>query len=176
MYATDASRSHQSRRPRQPRLHLRADVRLLSPDLPRFHPEDASTPSFVFESQELNDTSESYPPAPGEMSLPEKDLLCLILNPEPPLPFPLHPLTMARGPEAQEYEIPQEKRLKILRDLYPFFPTPTLDTRIFDLHQQSHFMVREFRVIRERNRNILVSPYYPQSGGTVLDWILKDDD
>ncbi len=175
MCAADASRSHQSRRPRQPRLHLRTDVRVLSRDLPRFHPEDASEPSFFFEAPDASNAGESYPPAPDEMSIPEKDLLCLILNPEPPLPFPLHPLPMARGPEAQEYEIPQEKRLKILRQLYPFFPTPPLDSQLYDLHHQAPFMVREFRVIRERNRNILVSPYYPQSGGTVLDWIQNED-
>ena len=175
MCAEDASRLHKSRRPRRNRLHFRADGRLASHDLPTFHQEDAFPPSLLFGSQEIKAPQKSHPSAPGEMSVPEKDLLCMIMPPEPPLPFPLHTLQMGHGPNAREYEIPQEKRLHILRKLYPFFPVPALDTRIYDLHQQTSFMVREFRVIRERDRNILVSPYYPQSGGTVLDWIPKDN-
>lgn len=31
--------------------------------------------------------------------------------------------------------------------------------------------MRGFRIIRWRNANLLVSPDYPKSGGTLLDWV-----
>jgi hypothetical protein len=52
---------------------------------------------------------------------------------------------------------------------------PALDARRYDLHERKDFTVREYRVIRERNRNFLVSPYYPRSGGMVVDWMQEED-
>ncbi len=52
---------------------------------------------------------------------------------------------------------------------------PALDARRYDLHERRDFTVREYRVIRERNRNFLVSPYYPRSGGMVVDWMQEED-
>jgi hypothetical protein len=34
--------------------------------------------------------------------------------------------------------------------------------------------VRDYRVIWENGQNLLVSPYYPSSGGTVIDWMPPD--
>lgn len=175
MCAEKASRIHSSRRIRRKPLHLPSEPCLSQGSRVLQEAREDAPPLFFEVFEPCSGRKESYPPAPGEMSLPEKDLLCLILTAEPPLPFPLHPLKMASGPETQEYEIPQERRQQILRQLYPFLPIPSLDTRFFDLHQQTSFVAREFRVIRERDRNILVSPYYPQTGGTVLDWIPRDD-
>jgi hypothetical protein len=36
--------------------------------------------------------------------------------------------------------------------------------------------VRDFRVTWENGQNWLVSPYYPNSGGTVIDWVPPDDE
>jgi hypothetical protein len=33
------------------------------------------------------------------------------------------------------------------------------------------FIVKDFRVTWEHGMNYLVSPYYPESGGTVIDWM-----
>ncbi len=114
-------------------------------------------------------------PSPGEeeeeMSVQEKDILCTVLPETPPLPYPLKPLDMARGPQTREYEIPEGERDRLLEELYPFFPPLPPQRRVYDLHQGEYFQAREYRIIRERGRNLLVSPFYPQTGGTVLDWM-----
>ena len=44
------------------------------------------------------------------------------------------------------------------------------------LHEEKNFRVSSFKVIREDNRNYLVSPYYAKSGGMVIDWMEPDED
>jgi hypothetical protein len=39
------------------------------------------------------------------------------------------------------------------------------------LNQLERFKAGEYRVIRERGRNMLVSPDYPNTGGMVVDWV-----
>ena len=41
---------------------------------------------------------------------------------------------------------------------------------MYDIHANKTFIVKEFRVTWEHGMNYLVSPYYPESGGTVIDW------
>ena len=110
-------------------------------------------------------------PQAGIMSAPEKDMLCIIQDEDEPLDFPLHPLKMAHGPDALEYEIPDDERENVLQKLYPFTPCPKLTEKRLDIHEQKEFVIQDYRVIRERNRNFLVSPYYPRSGGMVVDWM-----
>jgi hypothetical protein len=74
----------------------------------------------------------------------------------------------------EEYIIPDEKKLEVLKQLYIFTPLPALDDERFDLHEGKKFRVGDFRVTWEDGRNYLVSPYYPSSGGTVIDWMLAD--
>jgi len=45
---------------------------------------------------------------------------------------------------------------------------------MYDLHADKTFIVKEFRVTWEHSMNYLVSPYYPESGGTVIDWMDGD--
>jgi len=40
-----------------------------------------------------------------------------------------------------------------------------------DIHAEKTFRVGEFIVTREGGMNVLASPYYLESGGTVIDWI-----
>ncbi len=89
---------------------------------------------------------------------------------EPKLPFPTKPL-LINSRTVQEYIIPEEKRKQVLEQLYPFEDVPDLDELCYDIHEGKAFKVREYRVTREDNMNYLVSPYYPHSGGTVIDWI-----
>lgn len=110
------------------------------------------------------------------MSEPEKELLTMILPEEAPLPYPLHPLKMAYGPDSLEYEIPLEKKAEVLKALYPFVSCPEMTEERFDIHEQKNFFVKDFRVIRERNRNMLVSPYFPTSGGMLIDWAPAEQD
>ena len=45
---------------------------------------------------------------------------------------------------------------------------------MIDIHEDKTFKVRDFRVTREDGMNLLVSPYYPNSGGTVIDWVREE--
>lgn len=107
----------------------------------------------------------------AEMSVPEKDMLCMIYDEQEPMDFPLRDLKMSNGSVEQEYDIPEDRKAAVFSTLYIFDRQPKLDDLRFDLHEEKPFRVRDYRVIRCRNRNMLVSPYYPRSGGMVVDWM-----
>ncbi len=86
------------------------------------------------------------------------------------LPFPTKPLII-NGFTVEEYIIPEEKKEEVLKALYPFIPVPPLNEKRMDLHSGKKFRIREFRVTREGSMNCLVSPYYEEGGGTVIDWV-----
>ncbi len=87
----------------------------------------------------------------------------------PPLPFPIKVVPSATGP-VRIYEIPDDQKESILEQLYIFRPVPSLDDVMEDIHAEKKFRVREFLVAREGGMNVLASPYYLKSGGTVIDW------
>lgn len=89
---------------------------------------------------------------------------------EPRLPFPTR-IIPAKWGSVEEYDIPTGEKTAVLDRLYPFEPVPGLDEEMFDLHAEKTFRVSDFRVVRDLGENLLVSPYYPESGGTVIDWI-----
>ncbi len=91
------------------------------------------------------------------------------------LPFPTRPLFI-NGVEVEEYIIPEGKRAEVLNALYCFRPVPSLEEEQVDIHSGKKFKVREFRVTREYGHNCLVSPYYEEGGGTVIDWVPADED
>jgi len=105
------------------------------------------------------------------MSPGEKEILCMMVSPEPQLPFPLVDMHLANGDTEKEYVIPDEQREQIFEELFPFVPRPDLDDVMLDIHENKTFVVRDFRVLRWEGRNLLVSPYYPHSGGMVVDWM-----
>jgi len=105
------------------------------------------------------------------MSEMEKRVLQAIMPESEPLPYPTRTLVMSVGPDAEEYVIPENDKGLVLRDLYPFSSPPELDDVMLDIHEEKHFRVGDFKVIREDNRNYLVSPYYAKSGGMAIDWI-----
>lgn len=41
---------------------------------------------------------------------------------------------------------------------------------MYDIHEGKKFVVKDFMVTREGEANFLVSPYYFESGGSVIDW------
>jgi hypothetical protein len=98
-----------------------------------------------------------------------------ITHAESKLPYPTR-LLEVHGGTVEEYIIPDEKREEVLDDLYPFEPVPSLDEEFLDLHEGRKFTVRDFRVTWENGHNFLVSPYYPSSGGSVIDWMPADFD
>ena len=109
-----------------------------------------------------------------EVSASEKRILCAIVPESPELPYPLRELRMWRGKPAMEYVIPEEAREKVLKDVYPFEECPALSDELFDIHEEKMFMVKDFKVIRQFGRNLLVSPYFAHSGGMVVDWMDRE--
>lgn len=92
-------------------------------------------------------------------------------QPDPRLPFP----TITRpGPglvgASEEYLIPEAAREKVLLELYPFADPPKLTDVMIDIECEKRFVVKDFKVVREAGRNLLTTPFYYESGGTVIDW------
>ena len=116
-------------------------------------------------------TTETNAKSSQIMSEQEKRILRTLLPESEPLPYPTVPLAMSIGPDTIEYQIPDEHKERLLRELFIFTEVPDLADKAFDIHEERFFQVRDYKVIREDNRNYLVSPYYANSGGTVLDWI-----
>ncbi|HSL47221.1 MAG TPA: hypothetical protein VK897_27525 [Anaerolineales bacterium] len=88
-----------------------------------------------------------------------------------PLPYPTRPLFFPNGECVDEFIIPEEDKEIVLAQLYPFSPVPKLTDIMYDLHAGKTFTVKDFRVTWEHGMNYLVSPHYPESGGTVIDWV-----
>lgn len=93
-----------------------------------------------------------------------------------PLKFPCEVRVRdSRGrPISEEYIIPLNARKDVLELLYPFVEKPSLDEELFDIHEGKKFLVADFKVVREHGLTLLVSPYYYQSGGSVIDWVPPD--
>jgi len=91
----------------------------------------------------------------------------------PRLSYPTCPV-QAGAETIKEYIIPDEEKAQVLDHLYPFDPVPALTEMMFDLHEERQFRVGDFRVIRGAAMDMLVSPYYFNSGGTVIDWMPPD--
>ena len=104
----------------------------------------------------------------------EKEMMDMIEIHETPLPYPTDKLVDARGACYESYQIPMQDKANILREYYPFTPVPKMDEVLLDIHENKTFTVKDFLIIREKGRNYLVSPYYPNSYGTVLDWVSPD--
>lgn len=86
------------------------------------------------------------------------------------LPYATRPLVFPNGHTVEEFIIPDEDRELVLAQLYPFSPIPRLTDQMIDIHVDKIFTVKDFRVTWEYGMNYLVSPYYPEGGGTVIDW------
>lgn len=104
------------------------------------------------------------------MSLGEKEMCLKNMGRKPPLPYPLKESTGGDGIAYQEYDIPEEKRADVLRQLYPMGTPPAMDTPFLDIHEMRLFVLKDFRVLRYRESNLLASPYFDHSGGLFVDW------
>ena len=100
----------------------------------------------------------------------ERMMMLTVTGPQRPLKYPTHLLAMSDGTFTKEYEIPEEEREEVFQKLYLFDSPPSMDTVMLDIHEGKKFKVKDFRVIREDGGNFIVSPFYPVSGGTLLDW------
>lgn len=103
--------------------------------------------------------------------LPERRLLAYVAGkPQERFPYPTH-LEEVHGVAVEFYDIPEDSRKSVLEQLYPFDNVPSLDRTMVDLHTNRRFRVGDYRVTREGDFNFLVTPYYTEAGGTVLDWM-----
>ncbi|MBQ6470471.1 MAG: hypothetical protein IJJ33_00680, partial [Victivallales bacterium] len=112
----------------------------------------------------------------NSLGLQEREMLLMITGPQERLDYPTETLKMSNGCEVERYVIPDEDKQKVLDALYPFLNTPSLNDEMTDLHTGKKFKVRDYIVTREGNGNFLVTPYYAEAGGTVLDWVKPDQD
>lgn len=94
-------------------------------------------------------------------------------KPEERLPYETRSVKVGRK-TIEVYEIPDEKKEEVLASLYLTTNVPGLDEERFDLHAGKVFRVRDFLVTREDEQNYLVSPFYLEGGGTVIDWMSAD--
>ena len=93
---------------------------------------------------------------------------------EEKLPYATRPMYFPDGTSVEEFIIPEEDKGLVLEQLYPFSPVPALTDVLYDMHADKTFVVKDFRVTWEYGMNYLVSPYYPENGGTVIDWVDED--
>ena len=122
----------------------------------------------------MNEKQTAVEETPAIMSEMEKRILRSVIPESEPLPYPTKTLAMSIGPDTEEFVIPADDKAQILRDLYPFATPPEINETMFDIHENKRFRVGDFKVIREENRNYLVSPYYARSGGMVIDWVSEE--
>ena len=64
------------------------------------------------------------------------------------LPYPTR-WVEAVGGKVEEYIIPDRDKAAVLEKLYIFDPVPSLYETMFDVHEERHFKVGEFRVVRD---------------------------
>jgi len=98
-----------------------------------------------------------------------------IISLDQKLPFPLRRALATWGP-VEVYEIPEKEKSAVLKKLYPFRSIPALEDVMEDIHAEKTFRIKDFMVTREGTMNVLASPYYLESGGTVIDWFPIDKD
>ncbi len=107
----------------------------------------------------------------NRLGLAERSMLLKLTGPQPRLCYPTVRLSMLSGSVVEKYIISADDKEKVLKDLYPFDNIPAMDSRMVDIHTDKVFTVKDFMVVREGDGNFLVSPYYAEAGGTVLDWM-----
>lgn len=108
---------------------------------------------------------------PEILSEQEKSLLCMIQDEADVLPYNLVEKITSIGTMEYVYDIPENDKEMIFRDVFPFENFPKMDSILFDIHERKSFIFKDSLVIRWKNRNMLVTPYYLSSGGTVLDMV-----
>lgn len=85
------------------------------------------------------------------------------------LPYPTQPISTLYG-DTIEYLIPDGQKEKVLNKLYPFGRPPALSQTLMDIHENKTFVVKDFKVVQQGDYVLLASPYFANSGGSVVDW------
>ena len=72
--------------------------------------------------------------------------------------------------EEAVHDIPEADKAMVLNDLFPFDDAPSINDTLFDLHEKKPFKVSDYLVIRWGEGHLLASPYFPNTGGMLVDW------
>ena len=69
-----------------------------------------------------------------------------------------------------------EDRVKVFKECWPYETNIefTEDTVFIDIHSKTPFRVTDMRILRYKNRNVIVPPEYPLTGGMVVDLIYPE--
>jgi hypothetical protein len=91
---------------------------------------------------------------------------------DPRLPYP----TLSRvGPGgrcqviSEEYVIPPGDKDQVVQRLWLYAEPITMTTLMIDIECDRQFRAEDFKIVREGGQNHLVSPYYYESGATIID-------
>lgn len=129
-------------------------------------------------SQKAVKTGSTQACAPGEeWSGNEKGMITTFTAKAPMLEWPLKPVRLGNGVTEDVYDIPEDKAYDELRKCWPFEDEsfPKKGGKLYDVHAKKHIVIDKCLILRYMDRNIIVSPYYPESGGTVIDLVAFDD-
>ena len=105
-----------------------------------------------------------------EKSINEKIVLERIVDKSPELQYPLRKL----DDEESIYEIPEDEKSDILKQLWPFLPIPDPEELMFDIHEESWLYFKECQILRWHERNLVVSKFYESSGGMSIDLMVNE--
>lgn len=109
-------------------------------------------------------------------SLAEKRTFKILCRkPMQKLPFPLREVKSEEYVTEYVYDIPDVKKREVLQQIWPFTNPPSIDDVLFDIHEQNYFKMRDYIVIRFDECNMIASPYYFKSGGTIFDFFKSED-
>ncbi len=122
-------------------------------------------------SKNTNTTRQPDANDSNRLGLAERRMLLELTGPQPRLGYPTEMLSLLNGSIVEKYIIPDADKAMVLEKLYPFDNTPAMDSMMIDIHADRRFTVGDFIVVREGDGHFLVSPYYAEAGGTVLDWM-----
>lgn len=106
----------------------------------------------------------------------EKQVICRLVGPSNPLPYPLQKRKCPNGDYDMVYLMPQEDKERELRRCWPFqVDCPDMDMELTDVHCMRKFKFRDSLIIYSEQRNIIVCPDYFEFGGMVVDMMPPDE-
>lgn len=107
-----------------------------------------------------------------ETSIQEKDMLIYISKDFPSMRKKLkYPLKPTEDGNDQEYVIPAKDLEKTLKLVCPFDMNFSPETEFMDIHESKLVKAKDLRIILCHGVNMIVSPYYDHSGGTLVDLV-----
>lgn len=116
----------------------------------------------------------------SEMSINEKDCMIKLATKykqlRRKLDYPMKTLQVFDHDDEDVYDIPEDRLMKELKDCWPFDCMDIRpDKEFFDIHSKEMVKMSQLSIIRSHGVNIIVSPHYSQSGGTVMDLVDGDE-